>query len=195
VEKARSQITRWGDARLEADFAARRTDALERAYKEYARLLVSVAYGVLGDRMEAEDCVHDSLLHVWNGPAPYTRARGALRAFLTVCVRNHAISMRRAAQRHAALEQAQLSAPQSESFEIPDHLQRSQLAAAIAALPQEQWRALRLSYFEYLTHQQIAQRLDVPLGTVKSRISLALRKLHDALPQETLRHAQGDKLT
>lgn len=184
VDKARSPITPWADARLEADFAARRHDALERAYSEYARLLLSVAYGVLGDRTAAEDCLHDSLLRVWKNPATYTRQRGSLRAFLTVCVRNQAISMRRASQRHAALEQMQLAGPRSESFEIPDYVQRSQLGAAIAALPPEQRQALQLSYFEYLTHQQIAQRLSLPVGTVKSRISLALRKLHDALPHQ-----------
>jgi RNA polymerase sigma-70 factor, ECF subfamily len=183
-EEARSPTIPWGDVRLEADFAGRRNGALERAYARYAGLLISVAYAVLGDRMEAEDCTHDTLLRVWNNAAAYTAGRGNLRAFLTVCVRNQAIATRRAAQRHAALERTQLPEPQSETFEVPDHLQRSQLAAAIRALPAEQWQPLRLSYFEYLTHEQIAQCLGLPLGTVKSRISLALRKLRAALPAE-----------
>ena len=183
VEEVRSPTAAWGDARLEADFADRRAGAFERAYTRFTPLLVSIAYAVLGDRMEAEDCAHDTLLWIWKDPASYQRGRGNLRAFLTVCVRNHAISLLRAAKRHAEILASQPRNAASESFEIPDYLRQSQLAAALRALPTEQRDPLQLSFFGYLTHEQIAQRLNLPLGTVKSRISLALRKLRAAMPE------------
>lgn len=163
----------------------RHAGAFERAYSRYTPLLVSIAYAVLGDRMEAEDCAHDTLLRIWKDPASYQRGRGNLRTFLTVCVRNDAISRLRAAKRHAEIIAAQPPEPQRESFEIPDYLQRSQLIAALRDLPAEQQEPLRLSFFGYLTHEQIAKRLNLPLGTVKSRISLALRKLRAAMPAES----------
>ena len=182
MEKVRSPSSAWGDARLEADFAYRRTGAFERAYTRFIPLLVSVAHAVLRDRMEAEDCAHDTFMRVWNDPASYQHGRGDLLAFLTVCIRNRAITIVRSHKRHAEIIAAQPPKDESESFEIPDYLQRSQLSAALRALPPEQRLPLRLSFFEYLTHEEIAQRLDLPLGTVKSRISLALRKLRAALP-------------
>ena len=150
---------------------------IEAAYREHRRLLYTVAYNVLGNAAEAEDCVHDALLRVWKTADAYDAARGNLRSFLVVCVRNDAISRIRKRATRAAID-ARLAAEQSyDMSEIPDSIERDRLAMAIKALPPEQWEPLRLAYFEYLTHVQIAQRLGVPLGTIKSRISLGLRKL------------------
>lgn len=172
------------DAILAQDFAARRGDALARVYDRYAPLLFTIALGVLNDRGAAEDCVHDTLLRIWSGGAGYDPGRGGLKPFLTVAVRNAAISEVRTAQRRRDIEKRLPVQAVEEAFEIPDYLERSQLAAALRALPREQWDALRLAYFEHLTHPEIARRLGIPLGTIKSRISLAIRKLHDVMTAE-----------
>lgn len=72
-------------------------------------------------------------------------------------------------------------------FEIPDHVELARLKAALATLPAEQRAALDLAFFRNRTHVQIAQELNVPLGTIKSRLSLAIRKLHATLASETPR--------
>ena len=150
---------------------------IEAAYREHRRLLYTVAYNVLGSAAEAEDCVHDALLRVWNNADAYDAARGNVRSFLVVCVRNDAISRVRKRAARAAIDVRLAAEPSYEMNEFPDAIERGRLAAAIKMLPPEQWEPLRLAYFEYLTHVQIAQRLGIPLGTIKSRISLGLRKL------------------
>ncbi len=182
--EARFPTSAWGDLQLESDFAERRAGAFERAYTVFMPLLVSVADTVLHDRMEAQDCAHETFMKIWNDPQSYRRGRGELYPFLTVCVRNRAITTIRASERRAEIVAAQPRESAIETFEITDFLQRSQLAAALKTLPREQWEVLRLSFFDYLTHEQIARRLNLPLGTVKSRISLALRKLRAALPDD-----------
>jgi RNA polymerase sigma-70 factor (ECF subfamily) len=155
---------------------------LAQTYDSYARLLFSIAYSVLGDRGDAEDCVHDTLLRIWKNPGSYSEARGEFKSFLVVAVRNAAISMLRRRTRHKEIETALPQPPSQEEFEIHDHLERSRLHSALRALPDEQREVLQLGYFEHLTHVQIAQHLHLPLGTVKSRIDLAIRKLASAMP-------------
>lgn len=112
----------------------------------------------------------------------YDPDRGELKPFLAVAVRNAAISMRRKQLLHLEIEKRLSVADVPVEIELPDHLAQSNLATAIRALPAEQWAPLRLAYFEHLTHAQIAQRLQIPLGTVKSRIALAVRRLQTLLP-------------
>lgn len=145
-------------------------------------MLFSIAYSVLCDRADAEDCVHDTLLRIWKSPQSYNPLRGQLKSFLAVAVRNAAITMRRDGLRHLEIEKRLPRDEAAEEPQIPDYLERSHLKAALQSLPQEQWSVLRLAYFGHLTQSQIAQRLDLPVGTVKSRIALAMRKLHSLMP-------------
>ena len=177
-------IASWASTHLARglDIGEQSSFSLEDAYDRYARLLFSVAYSVLADRTDAEDCVHDTLLAAWQKPRAYDAARGELKSFLVVAVRNAAISLLRKRARRKAIDENLPAQSESDSFEIPDYLEQSQLREALRALPADQLEVMRLGYFEYLTHVQIAQRLQLPLGTVKSRISLALRKLASAMP-------------
>ncbi|MGH7708510.1 MAG: RNA polymerase sigma factor [Vulcanimicrobiaceae bacterium] len=162
---------------------------MDEAYRAYGTALFSTARYVLGNDDDAADCVHDALLRVWLRPTTYRLERGPLRAYLIVCVRNEAISRRRTAARHARIEEG-LARTQAESyeFEIGDHVEAARLRAGLAALPDEQRTALELAYFNQLSHTQIADRLGVPLGTIKSRLSLALRKLQIAFGDQTQAH-------
>src|SRR5580704_16431510 len=90
-----SMLDSGDDDTLAAAFAAHERWAFDEAYHRYAALLYSTAYNVLGNSEDAADCVHDALTRVWRSPNAYTRDRGAVRSFLTVCVRNEAISRRR----------------------------------------------------------------------------------------------------
>ncbi|MDQ2859000.1 MAG: sigma-70 family RNA polymerase sigma factor [Candidatus Eremiobacteraeota bacterium] len=164
-------------------FVARERDAIERAYHAYGRLLYSVARHVLGGDAEAQDCVHDALLRVWQRPETFQPERGSLRAFLSVCVRNEAIGRKRSAARHFTIEQRLVENEGSlqYEFDIEDHAELALLREALATLPAEQRRALELAYWQHLSHWQISEALGVPLGTIKSRLSLGLRKLQQSL--------------
>jgi RNA polymerase sigma-70 factor (ECF subfamily) len=175
------------DDDLAASFVARRPQALEDAYRAYAPALYSVARHVLGGDADAQDCVHDALLRVWNRPGTYRPERGSLRTFLAVCVRNEAIGRKREAARHFHIERrlADAEPERPYEFEVDDFVERARLREALGALPEDQRKALELAYFGYLSHAQIAEKLGVPLGTIKSRLALGLRKLQAVLPSQT----------
>lgn len=127
--------------------------------------------------------MHDVVLKMWNHPELYDSRRGNLKTFLIVAVRNAAITRLRNAARRVEIERSLPHTLIEEPPDIPDYIERSKLAAALRALPDDQRKALTLAYFAHLTHHEIAERLDLPLGTVKSRIALAMRKLRTALPR------------
>ena len=139
---------------------------------------------MLGTSGEAEDCVHDVLLRQWSA-ARYRAARGPLRTFLMVCVRNDALTRRRTALRRGALARAAQLAqpPPDDPFDI-DPQAAARVRAALAALPDDQRAVVELAFFGGRTQREIAAALDAPLGTVKSRAALALRKLAVSLADE-----------
>jgi RNA polymerase sigma-70 factor, ECF subfamily len=167
---------------LEAAFAAHTKWAFGEAYRQYASLLYSAAYNVLGNGEEAQDCVGDTFAKLWRSPRAYSPARGALRSFLVVCVRNDAISRRRREARRMCLEDRLAAmAPAEPQAALPDPIERDRVRRALLALPVEQRTALELAYYEGKTQTEIAAELQEPLGTIKSRMKLGLRKLAAAL--------------
>jgi RNA polymerase sigma factor (sigma-70 family) len=170
------------DDRLATAFAARERWAFDEAYRRYGPLLYSTAYNVLGNAEDAQDCVHDALARVWRSHNAYTQSRGAVRSFLVVCVRNEAISRLRSQGRRARLAERLAAEPQEhDELRVVDVVEHDRLRAAMNALPPEQRAPLQLAYYEGKTHVEIAGALGEPLGTVKSRIALGLRKLAAAL--------------
>ncbi len=167
------------DDRLADAFAAYEPAAFDRVYTRYAGLLEVVAARVLGTTADARDCVHDALARVWERRL-YRRERGPLRAFLVVCVRNDALTHVRADARHRTIEAHALpdAVPQDDR---PDPIDVARLRRAIELLPSGQRDALSLAYYASLSQTEIAERLRVPLGTVKSRLAAAVRALADAL--------------
>jgi RNA polymerase sigma-70 factor (ECF subfamily) len=132
---------------------------------------------VLHDPAEAEDCVHDVLVRLWRQGHAYSRARGPLEAFLVVCVRNEALSRRRRNVNRERITRERLRVVESTPAEDEPVVQRLDMAHMVAQLNEAQQRTIRLAYYDGLTHEQIAQRLGEPVGTVKSRLSNALRAL------------------
>ena len=159
-------------------FAGREAWAYEAAYREHGGVLYAAAWQLLRDDAEAQDCVHDVLLRLWRRGDAYRPERGALRAFLAVSVRNEALARLRSAQTRARIA-PQLAVADSASDVAAAVTDREALRGAMTRLTRPQRAAIELAYFEHLTHPQIAQRLGEPVGTVKSRISGALRRLRE----------------
>jgi RNA polymerase sigma-70 factor (ECF subfamily) len=155
------------------------SEALMTVYQLYGRTVYSLACYIVQDEHGAEEIAQDVFLAVWQKAHQFDSGRGNLRAWLLQIARNLSIDRLRQRRRRAPevhpLELAEIlpSPPASghgdETRELYDHLLR---------LPREQREAIELSYFQGYTHQEIAARLNLPLGTVKSRILLGLRKLH-----------------
>ena len=177
----------YEDAALEQAFAQRERWALDGVYARYRSLLYSVAFNVLRNADDAQDCLHDALIRVWTKRVTYDVARGTLRSFLLVCVRNQAISQQRTATRFAKLSmKAGKESTCPQELRIDDYVENQRLYAAFMSLPEEQRAPLVLSYFLGKTHVEIARELGLPLGTAKSRISLGLRRLGKALEARVL---------
>jgi RNA polymerase sigma-70 factor (ECF subfamily) len=170
------------EADLIAQFQARRGPALATVYRLYWRTLYNTAHGVLHEREDAEDCVHDTLLDVWAREGSYRPDRGTLRGFLVACVRNCALTRKRSAMRHREIEAAVFE--QNSNVEVVDFVTLSQLRSALLTLPPEQLQALKLAFFAQRTHVEISRELGLPLGTVKGRLALAIKKLNVRLRSE-----------
>ena len=195
MDRQSSAIARWPETRedvndrpdseIESAFAARRSWALDALYVRHAKTFYTAAFSVLRDREDAQDCVHDVLLRLWRSPQSYEPRRGGLKAFVSVCIRNDALDRLRISARAPGLR-ARLSARiEDETFEPFDHVEHDRLMRALRALPAAQRSTVALAYFHHLTHREVAERLQEPLGTVKSRISSAMRKLHELLTEDS----------
>jgi RNA polymerase sigma-70 factor (ECF subfamily) len=141
--------------------------------------LYAVARHALADAALAEDCVHDALLRVWRSPNRFEGNDLMLRAYLIACVRNEATAILRSRTRRDARERKAVAlevVPDAEP--LADPVEAARLRAALERLPAEQRAALELAYYGHKTHVEVAAELGVALGTIKSRISLGMRKLH-----------------
>jgi RNA polymerase sigma-70 factor, ECF subfamily len=180
------------DKKLAEAFAARERWAFDEAFRRYASLLYSAAYNVLRNPDDAQDCVSDAVARLWRKPQAYSPARGSLRSFLVVCVRNAAISRRRQEVRRARSEERLAAMPsERQEFRFPDPIERDRVRNGLLALPVEQRTALELAYYGGKTQTEIAAELGEPLGTIKSRIKLGLRRLASILEPLSITQSDG----
>ncbi|MGC2129558.1 MAG: sigma-70 family RNA polymerase sigma factor [Candidatus Aquilonibacter sp.] len=168
------------DSALERAFSERQSWAYEAAYRRFGARMYTAALRVLADRGAAQDCVHEAMLHLWKRGDAYQPERGSLEAFLVTCSRNRALErVRRAGRQSDAIRRAATLEESEES--MPDPIERERIARAIDALPPAQAQTSTFAYFEGMTHSEIASALGEPVGTVKSRLSAALRTLRGSL--------------
>lgn len=158
--------------------------ALAELYDRHSATLMGVAYRILQNRRDAEDLLHDVFLEAWHKAASYDSSRGTVRNWLIMRVRSRAIDRLRSltSARKKAILQANNESAQIESVEntyhSPDH---ERARRALAHLSDAQRMVIELLYFEGLSCQEIALRCEIPIGTVKSRLSAALNLLRNAL--------------
>jgi RNA polymerase sigma-70 factor, ECF subfamily len=157
--------------------------ALRNAYDAYAGRVLALALRIVRSRAEAEDVVQDTFLEVWRRAEEYDPMRGEFSAWITSMARSRCIDRVRRARVRARY--AETDTP-VEPAAGPDERAASQRDGArvrelLTSLPTEQRAALELAFFDGLTQQQIAERTGAPLGTVKTRLRLALEKLSPQL--------------
>lgn len=170
----------------------RDSNALSALYDRYARLIFSLAFNIVGDNLTSEEITQDVFLNVWNGAGSYHSGKARVNTWLASIARHRAIDVLRKwgarAEGHAvSWAEEDFEAVPSDTA-LPESVERAfegeQVRQAIAQLPAEQQQTLALAYFKGYTHQQIAEALHEPLGTVKTRIRLAMQKLRVALEQQ-----------
>lgn len=164
------------DEALVAQMAQGDRKALSSLYQRHAPKLLGLSMSMLRGRAEAEDLLHDVFLEAWRHAADYVPERGSVRAWLTTRARSRALDRIKSAARRKSVpteEPPERSAP---AALLDDH---RRLQETLLAMPENQREVLLLAYFEDLSASEIAVRLGIPIGTVKSRIRAALATLRD----------------
>ena len=165
--------------------------AFAALYDRHSRAGYSLAYRMMGEKQAAEDLTQDAFLKVWRSAGGYRSERGSVRTWILSIVHNRGIDqLRSLASRRRTQDRVEQAAPRSqpsEAFaEAWRNRQREQIREALNTLPEEQLKILELAYFSGYTHVEISNLLDLPLGTVKGRMRLGLKKIREYFDQENV---------
>ena len=186
----RSSESQADDQRFLQRVAAGDAGGLGALYDRHGRSVYSLALRILGDEGDAEEVTQDVFAQAWRRASQYDQARGTVAAWLLVMARTRAIDRFRARRvrpegrvhEDDGLTLQQLPATSPDAISEMMTAERGQrVRRALEALPFLQRVAIELAYFEGLSQREIAERLEQPLGTVKTRMRLGLLKLRDAL--------------
>lgn len=181
------------DKRLITAIGLGQPEALDELYQRYHRLIFSLAVNIINDRATAEEITLDVFIRVWEKAETYRPDQAQVSTWLTSITRYRAIDMLRQRDSrpdHRSVSWAEVSADMAaNTVDNPEELtelaiRRQAVQAALAQLPPEQKEVLALAYFKGYSHSQIAEVLHQPLGTVKTRVRLAMQKLRQSLPEQ-----------
>lgn len=166
--------------------------AFSLLYDRYSGLVYSTCLRVLADAQLAQDTTQEVFVRLWRKPEAFVASRGRLLSWLMSVARNRAVDELRARGRRQRREDpgaddALVAVADAGAIDplgaVQAEEQRGRVRAALAELPAEQRQALELAYFGGLTQQEIALQLHEPLGTIKTRVRLAMQKLRRALAE------------
>jgi len=168
--------------------------AFELLYDRHGGAAFALAYRMVGDRVTAEDVSQEAFLSIWRSKARYQPDRGSVRTWVLGIVHHRAIDALRRnlvhERRRSSAEgiEDRLEAPERERTDVEAARREDALHVrdALKDLPDEQTRVIELAYFGGFSHSQIAEMLQMPIGTVKGRMRLGLEKLRKGLA-ETVR--------
>lgn len=169
--------------------AADNSQAVELLYERHSKAVFSFAYRMLSDRDHAEELMQEVFLRAWRRSNRYAETRGTLISWLLSITHNMAIDEIRKTQRRpqkAQSKEPELLMSSLQSAEEPVEQQaivttnRDVIRSVLAEIPENQRVVLELGYFRGLTQREISEKLDVPLGTIKTRMRLAIKKLQES---------------
>jgi RNA polymerase sigma-70 factor (ECF subfamily) len=185
------RIEDMSDAQLVTCIARYSEVALAEAYRRHGGAVFGLAKRVLNNPTDAEDVTQEVFLRLWNQPDRFDPARGSLRSFLLAQAHGRAVdavrssSSRRAREARDAVRTAE--SPYDMQREVWDLAVADQVASAMGELPEEERRAIELAYFDGHTYREVAELLDQPEGTVKSRIRNGMRRMRAVLADAGVR--------
>jgi RNA polymerase sigma-70 factor (ECF subfamily) len=180
----------------DTDLVARAAEGDERAmghlYDRYGQMLYAVAYRIVGQRADAEEVVLDAFAQAWREAGKFEINRGSVAGWLTTIARSRALDLVRARSRRdritatAAADRPDSSpamggwkADPSSGVDLAER--RAQVQLALETLSPPQRKAIELAFFEGLSQSEIAELLQEPLGTIKTRVRLGMQKLRECL--------------
>jgi RNA polymerase sigma-70 factor, ECF subfamily len=170
------QLVRRGDAR-----------AFEVVYERHSPAAFSLAYRMMGTRSGAEDVTQEAFRSMWRSGARYDRARGSVRTWVLGIVHHRAIDALRRATVHDRRRagddgiEERFEARERTDVEAARREEAGAVRGALSSLPPDQVQVIELAYFGGFTHTEIAEMLDAPVGTIKGRMRLGLKKMRAQL--------------
>jgi RNA polymerase sigma-70 factor (ECF subfamily) len=185
IDGSGAQVSDGGerDRELVASLAGASRDALAELYDRFAPQMLGLALRILRSRRDAEDLVHDVFIEAWQKAASYDGSRGSVRAWLLLRVRSRAIDRARslATAREWAMAEAASTPPSRVGPAQAAAPDQARARKALQELPPAQRTLVELAYFEGLSCRDMAERLGIPVGTIKSRLFAAMKSLRAEL--------------
>jgi RNA polymerase sigma-70 factor, ECF subfamily len=167
------------DVALVAAMARGEQAGLAGLYRRHSGLLLGLAMRIVRERREAEDLLHDVLLEAWRAAKDFDPKRGRVRTWLAIRMRSRALDLQKSARVSRNAGDAGLEVVVDErEHASPDH---ARVRTALAALGPDHKAVLELAYFEGLSCSEIASRIAIPIGTVKSRLAAGMQRLREGL--------------
>ncbi|AFH60039.1 RNA polymerase sigma factor [Paenibacillus caseinilyticus] len=176
------------DQELIERITARDEEALTMLYDRYEKAVYAFAYRMVQDPMMAEEVVQELFLRIWNAAARYDSGQGKLTTWMFTLTRNITIDALRKKRRRSPQQPAE---PEALAFvaderadtegEVESRWVGEEIQAALQVLNQDQKQVLEWIYYQGYTQQEVSERYAIPLGTVKSRVRLALKQLQQRL--------------
>jgi len=162
------------------------TEGLTSLYDRHGRLVYSLALRIVRDAGDAEDVTQEVFVQAWRQAERFDTSRGSVAAWLLTVARARAIDLLRRRRVRPQLADAPANAESSDEAPRQDvRLEWAERAGAVRtaleSLPLVQRLTIELAFFEGLTHNEIAEQLEIPLGTVKTRVRQGLLRLRDLL--------------
>lgn len=190
ISSSSSPLASAADTALLRLITERQPEALAELYNRHAPALLALARRVLGGMVDAEEVLQEVFLHVWNHAERYDANRSSVSTWLVLITRSRAIDRLRT---RSVVERTHETAHQEDPVEhtSPEGVEavfiqerRERVRNELQKLPPEQRQILEMAFYEGLTQSEIAAKADLPLGTVKTRTLLAMKKLRSALRSE-----------
>jgi RNA polymerase sigma-70 factor, ECF subfamily len=179
------------DAQLVTSIARYSEVALAEVYRRHGGAVFGLARRVLNNPTDAEDVTQEVLLRLWNQPDRFDPARGSLRSFLLAQAHGRAVDAVRSSSSRRQREARDARRTAEEDYdmqrEVWDLAVADQVSHAMGELPEEERRVIELAYFDGRTYREVAQLLDQPEGTVKSRIRNGMRRMRAVLADAGVR--------
>ncbi len=178
-------LTTASDAVLVVAISRYRQDALAEAYRRHAGAVFALARRLLGDAALAEEIVQEVFLRIWNTPEKFDPERGSLRSYLLAQCHGRSVDLLRSESSRRIREERDARRTAEAGYdiehEVVDLSVAERIKEALTTLPEGERHAIALAYFGGHTYREVAELLDEPEGTVKSRIRAGLKRMRTEL--------------
>ena len=178
-------LTEWSDAVLVVAISRYRQEALAEAYRRHAGSVFALAKRLLVDAAMAEEIVQEVFLRIWNQPEKFDPERGSLRSYLLAQCHGRSVDMLRSETSRRLREERDARRTAERGYDLEHEVVDMSVAArvkeALSTLPEIEREAISLAYFGGHTYREVADMLEEPEGTVKSRIRAGLKRLRAEL--------------